>query len=209
MKKYLFRLFPLLFPIFSAVPVLAAYEVQSQTCNLGVGSSTEVSLIYGDTLSISGWSAGDTAYIKAISDSSNDGTYTFATIYPDPSGNNVSTPFPASLDSTATGGCVISPNPIIFGCTDPAASNYNSSATEDKQTIIWNWNGSPEDMPSNSCSYVPPVAVSGTVWAMSALSIFTLINFVYFCVFFTIIYVIAWGVIQVFRPILRILTYGD
>lgn len=46
---------------------------------------------------------------------------------------------------------------------------------------------------------------SGVVWAMSALSIMTLVEFVYFAIFFTIVYVIAWGIIQVFRPIFRIL----
>ncbi len=32
--------------------------------------------------------------------------------------------------------------------------------------------------------------------------------FVYFAIFFMILYVIAWGIIQVFRPIFRILNYG-
>lgn len=54
-----------------------------------------------------------------------------------------------------------------------------------------------------------PVMPVGAIWAMSALSIFTLIEFVYFAIFFMMMYAIAWGIIQVFRPIFRIITYGD
>ena len=54
-----------------------------------------------------------------------------------------------------------------------------------------------------------PVPVSGVVWAMSALSIFSIIELVYFVIFFMILYVIGWGLIQVFRPIFKIMNYGD
>lgn len=50
---------------------------------------------------------------------------------------------------------------------------------------------------------------SGVVWAMSALSIMMLIIFVYFAIFFMMLYIIAWGIIQVLRPIFRLITYGD
>lgn len=64
----------------------------------------------------------------------------------------------------------------------------------------------PPPTPPPSGPYSTP---SGVVWAMSALSIFTLVDFVYFLIFFVILYVIAWGIMQVFRPILKLLTYGD
>jgi hypothetical protein len=50
---------------------------------------------------------------------------------------------------------------------------------------------------------------SAVVWALSALSIMMLVIAVYFAIFFMILYVIAWGIIQVFKPIFRLLSYGS
>lgn len=48
---------------------------------------------------------------------------------------------------------------------------------------------------------------SPVVWVMSAISIMMLVIFVYFAIFFMILYVIAWGIIQVMRPIFNIIFY--
>ncbi len=50
---------------------------------------------------------------------------------------------------------------------------------------------------------------SGVVWALSALSIMMVVITVYFIIFWMILYVIAWGIIQVFKPILKIMSYGN
>jgi hypothetical protein len=44
-----------------------------------------------------------------------------------------------------------------------------------------------------------------TVWAISALILMTIIQAVYFLIFFMIFYVIGWGILQVLKPIVKIL----
>ncbi len=46
------------------------------------------------------------------------------------------------------------------------------------------------------------------IWVLSAISLSMLYFFVYTCIFFMILYAIAWGLIQVFRPIFHIMDYG-
>lgn len=70
---------------------------------------------------------------------------------------------------------------------------------------VWDTYDSPVPPPDPG-EYAP---VSGVVWAMSALSIFMVIIFVYLLIFFMILYAIFWGIIQVFKPIFQIITYGD
>lgn len=187
----------------------AAYDyVESTSCTLGIPDNlSAISTNYGDSLAIDGWTVGDTVHITATGDPSNNGTYTITGMYPDTNVDgaaNVSPEFPVALSSSETGKCIFSNNEIVFGCTDSNAYNYNSYATYDLQTVLHDG-----DTSFNSCNYVPPLVPSGVVWAMSALSIFTLIEFVYFLVFFMILYVIAWGILQVLKPIFRIITYGD
>lgn len=51
--------------------------------------------------------------------------------------------------------------------------------------------------------------INGVVWALSALSIIMIAVLVYFAIFWMILYVIAWGIIQFLRPIFKILSYGN
>ena len=46
------------------------------------------------------------------------------------------------------------------------------------------------------------------VWAMSALSIMTVITFVYFAVIFMLLYITAWAILQFWVPVMKFLTYG-
>jgi hypothetical protein len=51
-------------------------------------------------------------------------------------------------------------------------------------------------------------APNAVIWVLSALSLSMLYFAVYAAIFFMILYAIAWGLIQVFRPIFRIINYG-
>lgn len=113
-------------------------------------------------------------------------------------------------------------------CDVPEGTQFALFDSNDADTSCINW-GDPYDTCVASGTYLAsttfawgtteqptppppansPVAPSGVVWAMSALSIFTLIAFVYFLIFFVILYVMAWGILQVFKPIFKIMTYGD
>lgn len=45
-------------------------------------------------------------------------------------------------------------------------------------------------------------------FALTALFLVLLVDVVYFAIFFMIFYFIGWGIIQVLRPILKLLTYS-
>ena len=49
---------------------------------------------------------------------------------------------------------------------------------------------------------------TASVYAMSALTLTMIITFVYFAIFWMIWFIIGWGVLRVFRPIISLLK-GD
>jgi hypothetical protein len=54
----------------------------------------------------------------------------------------------------------------------------------------------------------PLVIGTAAIFSFSALFFIMLAVWVYFCVWFFMLYAIAWGILAVYRPILKILRYG-